>query len=221
MINQSIKLFNEAILDTDREMALKVIHDAIERGVTPEQVVFDIVIPSIETMINSLGEGKEISLAQHFITSQIAAEVTEAMIPKFKKSKEVIGHVVIGTSQGDFHGLGKRIVMGCLKALTIDVTDLGLNVSPERFVEKAVELNAEIIGISSMMVHTARGENACLKVRQILREKNLEDTIKIVVGGAPYRYDTGLYKMVKADAWADNGITAGKVITNLIKEVQK
>ncbi len=221
MINQSIKLFNEAILDTDREMALKVIHDAIERGVTPEQVVFDIVIPSIETMINFLGEGKEISLAQHFITSQIAAEVTEAMIPKFKKSKEVIGHVVIGTSQGDFHGLGKRIVIGCLKALTIDVTDLGLNVSPERFVEKAVELNAEIIGISSMMVHTARGENACLKVRQILREKNLEDKIKIVVGGAPYRYDAGLYKMVKADAWADNGITAGKVITNLIKEVRK
>jgi trimethylamine corrinoid protein len=221
MLNQSIKLFNEAILDTDREMALKVIHQATESGVTPEQVVFDIVIPSIETMINSLGEGKEISLAQHFITSQIAAEVTEAMIPKFKKTKEVIGHVVIGTSQGDFHGLGKRIVMGCLKALTIDVTDLGLNVSPERFVEKAVELNAEVIGISSMMVHTARGENGCLKVRQILREKNLEDTIKIIVGGAPYRYDTGLYKMVKADAWADNGITAGKVITNLIKEARK
>lgn len=55
MITQSIKLFNEAIFDTDRDMALKVIHDAVDSGITPEEVVFDIVIPSIETMIKSFG----------------------------------------------------------------------------------------------------------------------------------------------------------------------
>jgi methylmalonyl-CoA mutase cobalamin-binding domain/chain len=220
MFEQVIKAYNEAIFDTDRERALEVIHDAVNKGVSPEAIVFKVVIPAIELMIKSISESFNASLAQHFLTSQIAADVVEEMIPKFKKTPEVVGCVVIGTSQGDFHGLGKRIVIGCLNALMINVTDLGLNVPPERFVDEAVTHDAQVIGISSMMVHTARGENGCLKVRRILKERGLEGKIKIIVGGAPYRYDANLYKIVQADAWAPDGITAGKVITALIKEVR-
>lgn len=219
MFDQIIKAYNEAIFDTDRERALKVVHDAIAQGVTPEDIVFKVVFPAIEAMIKSISENFDANLAQHFMTSQIGAEVVEEMIPLFKKSPKTTGSVVIGTSHGDFHGLGKRIVIGCLSALMIDVTDLGLNVAPERFVDEAVAHHAQVIGISSMMVHTARGENGCLRVRQILKERGLEDRIKIAVGGAPYRYDKNLYKVVQADAWAENGITAGKVILDLIKEV--
>lgn len=221
MIEQVIKAYNEAIFDTDRDRALAVVRQAVDSGVSPEDVIFKVVIPAIELMIKSISENFDANLAQHFMTSQIAAEVTEQMIPRFKKSPEIVGRVVIGNASGDFHGLGKRIVIGCLKALMIDVTDLGLNVPPERFVDEAIAHNAEVIGISSMMVHTARGENGCLKVRQILKERNLEDKIKIAVGGAPYRFDHELYKIVQADAWAENGITAGKVITDLIREVRK
>lgn len=221
MFAQVIKAYNEAIFDTDRERALKVIHDAVDKGVSPEDIVFKVVIPAIELMIKSISESFDASLAQHFLTSQIAANVVEEMIPKFKKTPEVVGHVVIGTSQGDFHGLGKRIVIGCLNALMINVTDLGLNVPPERFVNEAVAHDAQVIGISSMMVHTARGENGCLKVRRILKERGLEGKIKIIVGGAPYRYDGNLYRIVQADSWAEDGITAGKVIAGLIKEARK
>jgi methylmalonyl-CoA mutase cobalamin-binding domain/chain len=220
MFEHVVKAYNEAIFDTDRERALKVIHNAVDKGVSPEAIVFKVVIPAIELMIKSISESFDASLAQHFLTSQIAADVIEEMIPKFKKTPEVVGCVVIGTSQGDFHGLGKRIVIGCLNALMINVTDLGLNVPPERFVDEAVTHDAQVIGISSMMVHTARGENGCLKVRRILKERGLEGKIKIIVGGAPYRYDANLYKIVQADAWAPDGITAGKVITALIKEVR-
>lgn len=219
MFDRIIKAYNEAIFDTDRDRALKVVHDAIAQGVTPEDIVFEVVSPAIEAMIKSISANFDANLAQHFMTSQIGAAVVEEMIPLFKKSPQAAGSVVIGTSHGDFHGLGKRIVIGCLSALMIDVTDLGLNVAPERFVDEAVAHRAQVIGISSMMVHTARGENGCLKVRQILRERGLEDRIKIAVGGAPYRYDKNLYKVVQADAWAENGITAGKVILDLIKEV--
>jgi len=217
MFEQVVKAYNEAIFDTDRERALKVVHDALDDGITPENVVFQIVIPAIESMIKAISENFDASLAQHFMTSQIGAEVVEEMIPRFEHGQNVIGSVVIGTSWGDFHGLGKRIVTGCLRAFMIDVTDLGLNVTPMRFVDEAVAHNAQVIGISSMMVHTARGENGCLKVRQILKERGLEDKIKIAVGGAPYRFDHDLHKTVQADAWAENGITAGRVITNLIK----
>jgi methanogenic corrinoid protein MtbC1 len=220
MLDKIITSYNEAIFDTDREQALEIIHDAIDQGVTPEDVVFKIVVPAIEQMVKAISENFDANLAQHFMASQIAAEVTEEMLALFKAPPEIVGRVVIGTAEGDLHSLGKRIVTGCLKAQMIDVFDIGVNVAPERFVDEAIARNAEVICISAMMVHTATGENGSLKVRQILREKGLEDRIKIMVGGAPYRFDANLYKEVQADAWADDGIAAGKIICDLIREVQ-
>jgi methanogenic corrinoid protein MtbC1 len=212
--------FNEAIYDTDRDRALRLIHDAVAQGVTPEEVVFEVVIPSIEQTINRVGGGADLNLAQHFMTAQIASEVTEEMIRLFKEAPKTAGRIVIGTARGDLHTLGKRIVIGCLKAHMVEAVDLGVNVSPERFVDEAVAHGAQVIGISAMMVHTARGEEGCLKVRQLLQERHLEKKIKIIVGGAPYRFDPQLYQTVQADAYSDNAVAAGKTILELIKEVQ-
>jgi len=220
ILQQVLTSYNEAILDTDREKAFRVVHAALGKGISPEKVVFGIVVPAIELMMKSVSANQGVSLAQHFMAAQIASEVVDEMVPRFEKSPEVVGHVVIGAAQGDFHGLGKRIVTGCLKALMVEVTDLGLNVAPERFVDEALAHDAQVIAISAMMVHTARGENGCLGVRRILIERGLEKRIRIAVGGAPYCFNHGLYKVVGADAWAENGITAGRVITNLIREVR-
>lgn len=220
MLAQIIKTYNEAIFDTDRDRALEIIHDAVEKGVSPEEIVFKVVIPAIEQMVKSISEDFDTNLAQHFMTAQIAAEVTEEMIARFKKPPEIIGRIVIGTAYGDLHTLGKRIVVGCLRSMMFEVTDLGVNVNAEKFVDAAVACNAKVIGISAMMVHTARGENGCLKVRRILKERGLEEKIKIIVGGAPYRFDPELCRMVQADAWAEDGITASKVITEMIKGIQ-
>ncbi|TAN70608.1 MAG: cobalamin-binding protein [Methylobacter sp.] len=221
MLENVIAAYSEAVFDTDRDKALEVIHEAVAQGVTPEDIVFKVVIPSMESMIKAISEDFDANLAQHFMASQIASQVTDEMVALFQKSPETIGRVVIGTSHGDMHTLGKRIVSGCLRSLMIDVIDLGVNVSAERFVDAALEHNADIIAISSMMVHTARSEYACLAVRQLLKERQLEDRIKIIVGGAPYTWDTELYKVVQADAWASDGISAGKVIKDLIVEMHK
>ena len=217
MLDQYIKAYNEAVYDTDRDQAMAVIHGAVANGVSPEDAIFKIVIPAIEQMIKSISENFDANLAQHFMTSQIALEVTEEMLAKIPTKPETVGLMIIGTAYGDMHSLGKRIVMGCLKAMMVDTIDLGVNVAAEKFVDAAVENEAQIIGISAMMVHTARGEEGCLKVRQILKERGLEDKIKLIVGGAPYRYDPELYKVVGADGWAEDGISAGKVITELIR----
>ncbi len=221
MLEQLYKSYYESILDTDREKALAVIEKGLQDGEKAEDILFNVVVPSLETMISSLVSPSQINLAQYFMSSQIASEATEILISKFDVTQPVKGCVVIGSSQGDFHGLGKRIVIGCLKAYMIEVFDLGLNVAPQRFVDEAIAHNAQVIGISSMMLHTARGENGCLKVRDILKQNNLENRIKIIVGGAPYRYDPNLYNIVGADAWSENGIEAAKVIIRLIKEVKK
>jgi methanogenic corrinoid protein MtbC1 len=99
----------------------------------------------------------------------------------------------------------------------VEVEDLGVNVPAEKFVHAAVTGNAQVIAISAMMVHTATGENGARKVRALLKEQDLEDKIKIVVGGAPYRFDSELYKTVGADGWAADGIAAGKMIVDLIR----
>lgn len=221
MIQRIKTAYNQAIFDTDKIAALKVVQEALSEGISPEDIVFQVVVPSIEYMSTSFNQDFGTSLAQHFMTAQIAAQVTDEMISKFKSPPEIIGKMVIGSSHGDFHGLGKKIVIGCMKAQMIEAIDLGLNVAPEKFVDEAILHEVQVIGISSMMLHTARGENGCIKVRQILKERGLEGKIKIIVGGAPYLYDHNLYKIVQADAWAENGIDAGAIVTKLIKEAKR
>jgi methanogenic corrinoid protein MtbC1 len=221
MLPHIFQQYHEAVLDTDRNQALQVVHACLAQGMLPEEVIFQVVLPSVEQMMKAVSETLDVSLAQHYMAAQIASEVVEDLIPRFRQSPEMVGRVVIGTAPGDFHGLGKRIVTGCLKAMMVEVFDLGLNVAPEHFVDAALEHHAQVIAISAMMIHTARGENGCKKVRRILQEQGLEDRLRIAVGGAPYRFNPELYRIVGADAWAENGIAAGKVITDLIREVRK
>ena len=99
MLDQIIKDYNEAIFDTDGERALKVIADAVSRGVSPEDVVFQIVVPAIEQMVKSISRDFDANLAQHFVASQIAAEVTEAMVARFATRPVSVGCVVIGNGR--------------------------------------------------------------------------------------------------------------------------
>jgi methanogenic corrinoid protein MtbC1 len=216
-----IKAYNDAVFETDKDAAFRAVDEALERGMTPEDIVFEVVIPAVEEMMTRIARDPDANLAQHFMTAQIASEVTEKMLERFAHSPEIIGKVVIGTAYGDLHSLGKRIVMGCLKALMVDVVDLGVNVPAERFVDEARNRDAQVIAISAMMVHTANGPQGCIKVRQLLQEQGLADRIRIAVGGAPYRFDGELYRAVGADAYATDGVTAGRVIIELIHQVKR
>ena len=215
-----IQAYNDAVFETDKEAAFRAVNDALASGMTAEDIVFKVVIPAVEEMMVRIGQDPDANLAQHFMTAQIASEVTEKMLEKFAHPPEIIGRVVIGTAHGDLHSLGKRIVMGCLRAMMVDVVDLGVNVPAERFVAEALTREAQVIAISAMMVHTANGSNGSLRVRQLLAEQALEDRIRIAVGGAPYRFDGELYRAVGADAFATDGVTASKVIIDLIREVR-
>jgi methanogenic corrinoid protein MtbC1 len=220
MLDAIIKAYNEAVFETDKEAAFAVVNAALADGMTAEDIVFKVVIPAVEEMMSNITKDQDANLAQHFMTAQIAADVTERMLLKFEHPPEIIGRVVIGTARGDLHSLGKRIVMGCLKALMVDVTDLGVNVPAEKFVDEALAHDAQVIAVSAMMVHTATGEGGARRVRQILQERGLEQRFKLVVGGAPYRFDNELYKTVGADGYAADGVNAGRVIIDLIKEVK-
>lgn len=221
MLTELITQYNEALIDTDRDRALQVVHDAVARGVSPEAIVFEVVLPAMDRMITCMTVSGDASIAQHFITAQISNTITNEMLARFAVPSETRGRIVIGNSFGDLHALGKRIVIGCLRARMIEVVDLGLNVTAEQFVEGALEHGSPIIAISSMMVHTARGPNGCLGVRRILQERGLEDRIKVIVGGAPYRFDHTLWQTVKADAWADNAVAGARLVEDMLLGVPR
>jgi trimethylamine corrinoid protein len=214
-----VTAYYNALFDTDRIRALAVIDEALAAGMAPERIIFEVVVPTMELMIGGMTDNQIITLSQHFLASQIAEEVTDLLIPRFTQAPEMQGLVVIGTSHGDFHGLGKKIVSGCLRARMFQVIDLGINVPPERFVAAALESGAKVIGISSMMVHTAIGERGPKRVRALLREQGLEQRIKLIVGGAPYRYNDELFREVGADGWADSAAEAPALIARLLREM--
>ena len=216
LLETAKKDYFEAVFDTNRDRAFSVVDNALTKGISPEEIIFNVVVPSIEMMTAAIVDGQGATLSQHYICSIVSGEVTDKLLPMFSKSEEKRGIVVIGTAQGDFHGLGKKIVSGCLKANLFEVVDLGINVNPDRFVEEALKFNAGVIGVSSMMVHSARGEKGALGVRKILDEKGLSGKIKLVVGGAPFCFDPDLYKEVKADGWALNGLESVKMISGLL-----
>lgn len=218
MIEKVLEDYYDAVFDTNRDLALDVVQKALDSGVLPEEIVFEVVVPAIERMLVDLTDSHKATLAQHFICSKVSAEVTDAMVPRFRRRHTGRGTVILGTARGDFHGLGKKIVGGCLKANMFTVEDLGINVTPEKFVEAAVRLNADIIGVSAMMVHSAKGEEGAAGVRRLLEKNQLHDKIKLVVGGAPYRFDPHLYEEVGADGWAENAIEAVEMINSLIKK---
>lgn len=218
VLEHLITAYNEAIIDTDRERALRVVLDAEAQGVSPEEIVFSVVLPAMDAMMKSIRVDLDANLAQHYLTAQIADTVTAAMIPKFARQPTLSGKVVVGNAKGDLHALGRRILIGCLKARMVDVKDLGVNVPPERFVDEAVAFGARVIGISAMMVHTARGPSGCLKVRQLLRERGLEGRLKLVVGGAAFRFDHRLYQTVGADTWAEDAVTGASLMQALALE---
>lgn len=219
-LDSLIQTYNAAIMEADAEDAKKIVRSALDQGLSAEEVLQGLIIPAMEVMLQEFSQDMDHNLAQHYLAAHIADEMSKELFELYTSPPLSQGKIVIGSAYGDMHTLGKRIVSGCLRARQIDVIDLGVNVTAEDFVENAVKHGASVIGISAMMSHTARGEMGCLKVRQILNEKQLENQIKIIVGGAPFRFDPELYLYVGADAYADNALRAGQEISRLIKESQ-
>lgn len=115
MLSNYLKRYIDAIYDTDRARVFFIVDEALASGLSPNDVIFKLAVPSIEMIMDRIGERSDINLCQHFFVSEIASEVTEKMIARLENPPTYKGAIVIGTSFGDFHGLGKRIVAGCVQ----------------------------------------------------------------------------------------------------------
>jgi corrinoid protein of di/trimethylamine methyltransferase len=117
---------------------------------------------------------------------------------------------VIGVVEGDTHDIGKNLVKIMLEAAGFDIVDLGRDVPPQAFVDKAIETNAEFILLSSLMTTTM---DAMAKVISILEERGLRDRFKVAVGGGPI--SRAFAAKIGADGYGKNAAEAVRLCQNL------
>ena len=115
-------------------------------------------------------------------TMEAGAEVLNQEIARLGASRKSVGRFMIGTVEGDIHSIGKNIVKTMLTAAGFEVIDLGEDVKAETFVEKAREMEPDIIGLSALMTTTMTMQREVIKA---LIGAELRKRPKVIVGGAP------------------------------------
>jgi methylmalonyl-CoA mutase cobalamin-binding domain/chain len=122
-----------------------------------------------------------------------AVGVLESELQRRGAQRQVAGKVVLGTVKGDIHEVGKSLVGTLLSANGFDVFDLGVDVAAERFVAKAREVDADIVGLSALLTTTMINQRTVILA---LKEAGLR--AQVMVGGAPV-----------TQSWADEIGAAG------------
>jgi len=190
----------QAIFDFDTEKAVNIVQEMVSTQENPLELMDTAFIPAL----NEIGE--MFSSGRMFLPELIqAAEVMKAVtgiisdsLPKGAQSMEK-GTVVMGTVQGDIHDIGKTLVVTLMGVNGYTIHDLGRDVSNERFIEKAAEVNADIIGTSSLLTTTMPVQK---ELEKALQDAGLKGKIKTMVGGAPVTRRWA--DRIGADAYAEN-----------------
>jgi 5-methyltetrahydrofolate--homocysteine methyltransferase len=121
-----------------------------------------------------------------------------------------LGKLVIGTVQGDMHDIGKNLVSMMLEGAGFEVTDLGIDTPPAKFVEAVQTLQPKIVGMAAMLTTTMP---VMKTVIEALAEAGLRDKVKVIVGGAPVT--SAFARQIGADAYAPDAATAVDVARGL------
>jgi trimethylamine corrinoid protein len=199
-----------AIRACDRVKATDVATRAIAAGVAPDELLKLGFIPGIAKMGDLFERGEvflpELVLAADAMTG--AAAVCNEALPEGESEKK--GTVVIGTVQGDVHDIGKTIVVAFLRANGYDVTDLGRDISGDKFIAAAEELNADVIGMSALLTTTMREQT---RVIEALKAAGVRDKYKVIVGGGACTEQWA--NKIEADAYAEDANDGVRKINEL------
>lgn len=202
----------EAIEQGDADAALDVAKQGLAQGIDEISLINDGFIPGINKVGDLFGEG-QLFLPELIMSATAMQGVIEIINQALERkgAKQAKGKVIIGTVEGDLHDIGKTIVVSLLKANGFDVLDLGRDVPVDKFIDEAVEFDADIIGTSALLTTTMSVQK---ELEQTLKEKGLKGKIKTVVGGAPVTERWA--KKIGADAYAADATDGVRKIKELL-----
>lgn len=170
-----------SIIELDMNGAVEATREAIEQGIPAPKLINE--VRAVSQVVGNRFEKGDYFISELIITGAIMKEITE-IITAHIASGEVSskGTVVIGSAPGDLHDIGKNLAASLLIGAGFRVVDLGIDVSPDRFVEAVEKEDAKIVGISALISTTMLTMGDVVKA---LTAAGLRDRVKIIFGGAP------------------------------------
>lgn len=171
----------KAIVTYDRELANKSVESIVKNKVNPMEA-FDAASKVMGLIGEEYSEG-ELFLPDLLSAADIMMSVLPILEKEIKKGGEVkknLGKIVLGTVLGDIHSIGKTMVGTLLIAGGFEVYDLGINISSDKFINAVKKFKPNILAMSALLTTTAYEQK---KVIDVLKEKNLRNNIKIMIGG--------------------------------------
>jgi corrinoid protein of di/trimethylamine methyltransferase len=203
----------QSIIDGDTAASAALAKESIEAGIDPLEAI------NQGFVLGANKVGENFSCGAAFLPELVmAGEAMKAAVavlePEMKRrgaSRQVLGKVVLATVQGDIHEIGKSLVGTMLSASGFEVYDLGVDVATARIIEKAKEVDADLVGLSALLTTTM------VKQKEVIEEldkRGLRPRIKVMVGGAPVTRDW--VQNIEADGYSEDAIGAISVAKQLV-----
>lgn len=192
-----------------REFTRKALDDRIPA----KEILDNGLLPSMERVGSSF-ESNEIYLPELLIAGDAMKASIELLRPELaKKGASYVGKYAIGTVQGDLHDIGKNIVILMLEGNGWEVTDLGIDVSPEQFGDMVKKGDFDILGLSALLTSTMPKLRDTI---QVIKESGLRNKVRIMVGGAPV--NQSFASQIGADAYARDAVEAVATAKSLLNK---
>ncbi|MBN2549853.1 MAG: corrinoid protein [Anaerolineales bacterium] len=203
----------QCIIDGDAEAAEKLANQAIELGIDPLEAINQGFVIGVNHV------GDEFSCGNAFLPElvmageamKIAVSTLEPEMARRGTQRQVFGKVVLATIHGDIHDIGKTLVGTMLSAAGFKVYDLGVDVPVTKIIEKAREVEADIVAVSALLTTTMVRQR---DVVEALDDMGLRPRIKVMVGGAPVTSEW--VKEIGADGYSEDAIGAVQVAKQLV-----
>jgi 5-methyltetrahydrofolate--homocysteine methyltransferase len=178
-MNELAQLTKAIIECTELEKIKDIVRKALDRGAKPREIV-DAVTKGLDR-VGDLYERGEYFLMELTIAGSTASDIMAMIKPVLESSAiPVRGKVVIGTVLGDFHNIGKDIVIAMLESAGFDVINLGVDVSTERFLSAIQETKPHVVAMSGLLTIVV---DEMKKVIDALQRDGLRDSVKVMIGG--------------------------------------
>lgn len=208
-----LQRFRDAIVSIDWEDALAICDQSLAEGVDPAHIIHEGIVRAVQEVGEKFEEG-EFFLPELIMTGEIITEVMTRLKPHLKDAPTPKpGKVVVGTGKGDLHDIGKNILVMFLDVAGFAVVDLGVDVSPTRFVEAVRLERPQIVAISALITRTMPEVKATVSA---LVEAGLRDQVKVLVGGAPITQD--FVSAIGADAYGKNAVEGARICREWISK---
>lgn len=205
------KKLADSVVDMDEDVAITISKEVIAEKYDAFEAIDKGLSAGMEKA-GELFEEEEYFIPELLMCSDAMYAGLDILKPHIKVDKnEVKLKVVIGVVEGDTHDIGKNLVKIMLETSGFDVIDLGRDVPPPIFVERAKEENANIIAISTLMTTTMDG---MAEVIRILDKQNIREKFKIMIGGGPI--SQGFANKIGADGYSINAAEAVRLARKLV-----